>query len=71
MKPRYMNLRWLRRSIMRESSKGWPKRLRYGSSHRRGISGDMTMVLSFLAADGRPSGGGQREWACGIKMHRV
>jgi hypothetical protein len=25
----------------RESSKGWPKRVRYGSSHRRGISGDM------------------------------
>ena len=35
------DLRWLRRSITRESSKGWPKRVRYGSSHRRGISGDM------------------------------
>jgi hypothetical protein len=33
--------RWLRRSITRESSKGWPKRVRHGSSHRRGISGDM------------------------------
>ena len=49
MKPRYMNLRWLRRSITRESRKGWPKRVRYCSLHRRGISGDMTMVLSFLA----------------------
>jgi len=35
------DLRWLRRSITRESSKGWPKRVRHGSSHRRGISGDM------------------------------
>ena len=67
MKPRYMNLRWLRRSIMRESSKGWPKRLRYGSSHRRGISGDMTMVLSFLTAVCGPCGGGQWGWACGIE----
>jgi hypothetical protein len=33
--------RWLRRSITRESSKGWPKRVGNGSSHRRGISGDM------------------------------
>ena len=67
MKPRYMNLRWLRRSITRESSKGWPKRVRYCSLHRRGISGDMTMVLSFLAADCRPCGGGQWERACGIE----
>ena len=67
MKPRYMNLRWLRLSITRESSKDWPKRVRYGSSHRPGISGDMTMVLSFLAADCHPCGGGQWEWACGIE----
>jgi hypothetical protein len=31
----------VRRSTTCESSKSWPKRVRYGSSHRRGISGDM------------------------------
>lgn len=34
-------IRWLRRSIYVESSKGVPKGVRYGSPHRRGISGDM------------------------------
>jgi hypothetical protein len=27
--------------VTRNSSKGWPKRVRCGSPHRRGISGDM------------------------------
>jgi len=35
------DFRWLRRSRTRESNKSWPKRVRCGSSHRRGISGDM------------------------------
>ena len=66
-----MNLRWLRRSITRESSKGWPKRVRYGSSHRRGISGDMTMVLTFLAADCLRVAADSRNGRAASKMHRV